>query len=121
MRRARRVDDQGLGVAHIGQMRRQLEGVDEGATGCFAALDAEGENAAVPVAQVAPSAVVPRMALETRVIHPASTTHQQLTQSEQLSCGVSPDLIRVSVGIEHIDDILADFEQAFAAIVEVNA
>jgi len=58
---------------------------------------------------------------KTLVIHPASTTHQQLTESEQLSCGVSPDLIRVSVGIEHIDDILADFEQAFAAKVEVSS
>ncbi|GAA5925815.1 hypothetical protein JCM10213_008891 [Rhodosporidiobolus nylandii] len=49
------------------------------------------------------------------VIHPASTTHQQLSTEEQLASGVSPDLIRVSVGIEHIDDILADFEQAFKA------
>ncbi|KAI6127103.1 pyridoxal phosphate-dependent transferase [Pisolithus sp. B1] len=45
-------------------------------------------------------------------IHPASTTHQQLTTDEQLATGVTPDLIRVSVGIEHIDDIIADFEQA---------
>ncbi|MBE9012474.1 O-acetylhomoserine aminocarboxypropyltransferase/cysteine synthase [Pseudanabaenaceae cyanobacterium LEGE 13415] len=50
---------------------------------------------------------------KTLVIHPASTTHQQLTLVEQKSAGVSPDLIRVSVGIEHIDDIKADFEQAF--------
>ncbi|GAA6001892.1 hypothetical protein JCM10207_002367 [Rhodosporidiobolus poonsookiae] len=50
------------------------------------------------------------------VIHPASTTHQQLTTEEQLASGVSPDLIRVSVGIEHIDDIIADWEQAFKAV-----
>jgi O-acetylhomoserine/O-acetylserine sulfhydrylase len=50
---------------------------------------------------------------KTLVIHPASTTHQQLTLVEQRSAGVSPDLVRVSVGIEHIDDIKADFEQAF--------
>jgi O-acetylhomoserine (thiol)-lyase len=50
---------------------------------------------------------------KTLVIHPASTTHQQLTDLEQRSAGVTPDLIRVSVGIEHIDDIQADFEQAF--------
>ncbi|BGP04834.1 Homocysteine synthase [Rhodotorula toruloides] len=50
---------------------------------------------------------------KTLVIHPASTTHQQLSTEEQLASGVSPDLIRVSVGIEHIDDIIADFEQAF--------
>ncbi len=50
---------------------------------------------------------------KTLVIHPASTTHQQLTDSEQLSAGVTPDLVRVSVGIEHIEDIQEDFVQAF--------
>ncbi|MBW4580338.1 MAG: O-acetylhomoserine aminocarboxypropyltransferase/cysteine synthase [Tildeniella nuda ZEHNDER 1965/U140] len=50
---------------------------------------------------------------KTLVIHPASTTHQQLNDIEQVSAGVTPDLVRVSVGIEHIDDIKADFEQAF--------
>lgn len=50
---------------------------------------------------------------KTLVIHPSSTTHQQLTESEQRSTGVLPDMIRVSVGIEHIDDIVADFAQAF--------
>ena len=49
------------------------------------------------------------------VIHPASTTHQQLTDDEQASSGVTPDLIRLSIGIEHIDDILADLNQALAA------
>lgn len=53
---------------------------------------------------------------KTLVIHPASTTHEQLSDAEQLSAGVTPGGIRVSVGIEHIDDILADFEQAFAAV-----
>lgn len=52
---------------------------------------------------------------KTLVISPAATTHQQLTDEEQESSGVSKDLIRVSVGIEFIDDIKADFEQAFAA------
>ena len=52
---------------------------------------------------------------KTLVIHPTSTTHQQLTDAEQKSAGVTPDLIRVSVGIEHIDDIREDFEEAFAA------
>ncbi len=51
---------------------------------------------------------------KTLVIHPSSTTHQQLSEAEQLSAGVRTDLIRVSVGIEHIDDIKADFEQALA-------
>ncbi|HEX5656232.1 MAG TPA: O-acetylhomoserine aminocarboxypropyltransferase/cysteine synthase [Polyangiales bacterium] len=48
----------------------------------------------------------------TLAIHPASTTHQQLAAEEQLATGVSPDFVRLSVGIEHIDDILADIEQA---------
>jgi len=52
---------------------------------------------------------------KTLVIHPASTTHQQLTPVEQLKAGVTPGLIRISVGIEHIDDILSDLEQALRA------
>jgi O-acetylhomoserine (thiol)-lyase len=48
-------------------------------------------------------------------IHPATTTHSQLTDDEQISTGVSPDLVRLSVGIESIDDILADLEAGFAA------
>ncbi|MCA9828854.1 MAG: O-acetylhomoserine aminocarboxypropyltransferase/cysteine synthase [Dehalococcoidia bacterium] len=52
---------------------------------------------------------------KTLVIHPASTTHQQLGEEEQFSSGVTQDLVRVSVGIEHIDDIIADFDQALAA------
>ncbi len=51
---------------------------------------------------------------KTLVIHPASTTHQQLSEEEQRSSGVTSDLVRVSVGIEHIDDIKADFSQALA-------
>jgi O-acetylhomoserine (thiol)-lyase len=50
---------------------------------------------------------------KTLVIHPASTTHQQLSVAEQASAGVTQDMIRVSVGIEHIDDIREDFRQAF--------
>lgn len=53
---------------------------------------------------------------KTLVIHPASTTHQQLSDEEQASSGVKPDLIRVSVGIEHIDDIIEDFEESFKKI-----
>lgn len=48
--------------------------------------------------------------------HPASTTHRQLTGDEQLRAGVRPETIRISVGIEHIDDIIADLEQAFAIL-----
>jgi len=49
---------------------------------------------------------------KTLVIHPASTTHQQLSAEEQISAGVTDDMIRVSVGLEHIDDIIEDFDQA---------
>ncbi len=52
---------------------------------------------------------------KTLVIHPATTTHQQLSPEEQLAAGVSPDYIRVSVGLEDIDDIIADLDQALAA------
>ncbi len=51
-------------------------------------------------------------------IHPASTTHQQLSPEEQLATGVTPDFIRLSIGIEHIDDILADIDQALAQAVK---
>jgi O-acetylhomoserine (thiol)-lyase len=53
---------------------------------------------------------------KTLVIHPASTTHQQLGEAEQASAGVTRDMVRVSVGIEHIDDIREDFRQAFQNI-----
>ncbi|ABM78066.1 O-acetylhomoserine aminocarboxypropyltransferase/cysteine synthase family protein [Prochlorococcus marinus] len=53
---------------------------------------------------------------KTLVIHPASTTHQQLSAQEQESAGVTPTMVRVSVGLEHIEDIKADFEQALAVI-----
>jgi O-acetylhomoserine (thiol)-lyase len=52
---------------------------------------------------------------KTLVIHPASTTHQQLTEEEQSAAGVTPDFVRVSVGTEHIDDIIDDFNQALRA------
>jgi len=55
---------------------------------------------------------------KTLIINPASTTHQQLTDEEQLSAGVTPGLLRVSVGIEHIDDIKNDFSAAFKAVKE---
>ena len=52
----------------------------------------------------------------TCVLHPANSTHRQLSDEELVAAGVGPDLIRLSVGIEHIDDILADLEQALAAV-----
>ncbi|MFZ1579151.1 MAG: PLP-dependent transferase, partial [Nostocoides sp.] len=48
-------------------------------------------------------------------IHPASTTHSQGSEADRLAAGVTPGLIRLAVGIEHIDDIIADLEQGFAA------
>ncbi len=53
---------------------------------------------------------------KTLVIHPASTTHQQLTEEEQASSGVTEELVRVSVGLEHIEDIKEDFDQAFSKV-----
>jgi O-acetylhomoserine (thiol)-lyase len=53
---------------------------------------------------------------KTLIIHPASTTHQQLTDEEQLASGVDPNQLRVSVGFEHIDDIKGDFTQAFEKV-----
>jgi O-acetylhomoserine (thiol)-lyase len=52
---------------------------------------------------------------KTLVIHPASTTHQQLTEEEQAAAGVTPDMVRLSVGLEDVDDIVADLEQAIDA------
>lgn len=52
----------------------------------------------------------------TSVLHPASTTHRQLTDQQLVDAGIGPDLIRMSVGIENIDDILADLEQALSAV-----
>ncbi len=55
---------------------------------------------------------------KTLIIQPAATTHQQLSDEEQLAAGVSPTLLRISVGIEHIDDIIADLTQSFQKIHE---
>ena len=52
------------------------------------------------------------------IIHPASTTHQQLTEDERLTAGVNPELLRLSIGTESIDDILYDLGQAIAASQE---
>jgi O-acetylhomoserine/O-acetylserine sulfhydrylase len=55
---------------------------------------------------------------KTLIIQPSATTHQQLSDEEQIASGVLPNLLRVSVGIEHIDDIKADFQQAFEKVFE---
>jgi O-acetylhomoserine (thiol)-lyase len=55
---------------------------------------------------------------KTLVIHPASTTHEQLSETEQIASGVQPAQVRVSVGIEHIEDIKDDFQQAFDKVYQ---
>ena len=50
------------------------------------------------------------------IIHPASTTHRQLEEADQIGAGAGPDVIRLSVGLEHVDDIIADLEQALASL-----
>jgi O-acetylhomoserine (thiol)-lyase len=51
---------------------------------------------------------------KTLVIHPASTTHRQMSEEEQVKAGVTPDMIRMSIGLETLDDILWDIDQALA-------
>jgi len=53
---------------------------------------------------------------KTLAIHPATTTHQQLSAEEQIATGVTPDFIRLSVGLEHIDDIIADIDQSLTKV-----
>jgi O-acetylhomoserine (thiol)-lyase len=55
------------------------------------------------------------------IIHPASTTHQQLSAQDQVASGVTPELVRLSVGIEHVDDIIADLDQAIGAATGVRS
>ena len=57
---------------------------------------------------------------KTLIIQPANTTHQQLSAQEQLAAGVTPALLRVSVGIENIEDIKDDFQQAFETVKTWN-
>lgn len=57
---------------------------------------------------------------KTLIIQPSATTHQQLSEEEQLSTGVLPTLLRISAGIEHIDDLKADFQQAFEKVFETE-
>jgi O-acetylhomoserine (thiol)-lyase len=55
---------------------------------------------------------------KTLIIQPSATTHQQLSDSEQVAAGVLPNQLRISAGIEHIDDLKADFQQAFEKVFE---
>ena len=56
----------------------------------------------------------------TLAIHPASSTHQQLSAEDQLATGVTPGYLRLSVGIEHIDDILADLDRGLSAAAGIS-
>ena len=66
----------------------------------------ESVKLAAPVIHVADA--------RTCILHPASTTHRQLSDQQLIECGVTPDLIRMSVGIEHVDDIIKDLERALS-------
>jgi O-acetylhomoserine (thiol)-lyase len=55
---------------------------------------------------------------KTLIIHPASTTHQQLSDEQQIAAGVSPDLVRISVGLEDVDDICWDLDRALHAAAD---
>lgn len=52
------------------------------------------------------------------ILHPATATHRQLSDEQLVACGITPGLVRLSVGLEHVDDILDDLKQAFAAIAQ---
>jgi len=57
---------------------------------------------------------------KTLIIHPASTTHQQLSEEAQVAAGVIPGLVRLSVGIEHVEDIIEDLAQAFGSVKHLS-
>jgi O-acetylhomoserine (thiol)-lyase len=104
---------------HYGLVRRQMRQVDgaPGASGLLAFGVKGGLDAGVRFIESAQ--VMSHLAnigdTRTLIIHPASTTHRQLEPEQQLQAGVLPDMVRMSVGIEHIDDILWDIDQALAA------
>jgi O-acetylhomoserine (thiol)-lyase len=100
-------------------LRRQMRPVDgaPGASGLLSFGMRGGASAGVTFIEAAHfmSHVANIGDTRTLVIHPASTTHRQLDEAQQLAAGVPPDMVRMSVGLEHIDDILWDIDQALAA------
>jgi len=96
---------------------RQFEGGVAGASGLLAFGVKGGAAAGVKFIEAAQfmSHLANIGDTRTLIIHPASTTHRQLDDAQQLAAGVLPDMVRMSVGIEHIDDILWDIDQALAA------
>ena len=99
-------------------VRRQMRSVDgaPGASGLLAFGVRGGAQAGVKFIEAAQfmSHVANIGDTRTLVIHPASTTHRQLDDAQQLAAGVLPDMVRLSIGLEHIDDILWDIDQALA-------
>ena len=93
---------------------RQLKYMPKGASGvlCFGVKGgrAAGEDFLTHLELA--SIVVHVGDIRTSVLHPASTTHRQLSEEEQLAGGIRPELIRASIGCENLDDIIADFNQA---------
>jgi O-acetylhomoserine (thiol)-lyase len=55
------------------------------------------------------------------ILHPASTTHRQLTEAQQIACGAGPDVVRLSVGIETVDDLIADLDRALQRATSAKA
>ena len=99
-------------------LRRQMRAVDgaPGASGLIAFGVRGGSAAGVRFIEAAQfmSHLANIGDTRTLIIHPASTTHRQLDESQQRGAGVLPDMVRISVGLEHIDDILWDIDQALA-------
>ena len=90
----------------------------EGCSGVIAFGIKGGKQAAVKfMDSLKLAAIVVHVAdARTSVLHPASTTHQQLTPEEQEATGVTPDFIRLSIGLEDVDDLIADLSQALDSI-----
>ena len=138
---ARGVDGERLRVADVRQVAEELEPLDEAPAGLPPALDPERHEVAKRIlkggfgsiltfgidgGREAGSKFIDSLKLfshlanigdaKSLAIHPPTTTHSQLNEEELNLAGVSQDMVRLSVGIEHIDDIIADLEQALAAI-----
>ena len=102
------------GLPESSQKERVAKYLPRGTSGvlCFGVKGGKAAGEIVMNSLKLAAIVVHVADVRTGVLHPASMTHRQLTEEEQIAAGVSPDLIRVSVGIEHIDDLTADFDQA---------
>lgn len=81
------------------------------------AVKGDRETAVRFMDQLKMTAIVTHVAdARTCILHPASHTHRQMTEEQLLEAGISPELMRLSIGIENVDDIIGDLEQALAAI-----